>query len=87
MTPPQRIDMECFDCSERWAIMNEYTAQLSNLVGGVMTPPYVRSGGYLRFKLQFTALPRGRKKEKGALKSAPFLSCLIIGRTWRTPWG
>jgi len=53
MTPPQRIDMECFDCSERWAIMNEYTAQLSNLVGGVMTPPYVRSGGYLRFKLQF----------------------------------
>jgi len=40
MTPPQYNDTGFSGFPGNWAIMNEYTTQLSNLVGGVMTPPY-----------------------------------------------
>ena len=36
--------------------MNQYAAQITNLVGGVMTPPYIRCGAGQRFKLQFIVL-------------------------------
>jgi len=40
MTPPQCNDTGSAGFSVNWVISNKYTAQLSNLVGGVMTPPY-----------------------------------------------
>ena len=62
MTPPQCIDMECFGSLGNWMNLSQYTAQLSNLVGGVMTPPYIRCGAGQHFKLQFMAPVGGAKQ-------------------------